>query len=101
LALEIIVAPLARRDLEDIFAYISAEDQVAALRVLERIEKTVDLLALRPFTGSRVLLPTDRPMRKMSVHPYIVFYRIEGSQLRIVRVIHTARDLNDPTLYRS
>jgi len=100
LALDIIFAPLAGRDLKDIFAYISADNNAAALQVLERIEKTVELLALRPFTGPKVLLATDKPMRKMSVHPYIVFYRIEGSQLRIVRVIHSARDLNDPTLYR-
>ena len=100
MALEIVIAPLAKRDLEDIAATIAAENGAAAIRLVDRIEKATLLLATRPYAGARFLLQTARPLRKMSVHPYILFYRVDAGELRIVRVLHAARDLANPSLFK-
>lgn len=100
MALEIVIAPLAKRDLEDIAATIAAENAAAAIRLVDRFEKATLLLAARPYAGARFLLQTARPLRKMSVHPYILFYRVDAGELRIVRVLHAARDLANPSLFK-
>jgi plasmid stabilization system protein ParE len=42
-------------------------------------------------------------MRSVPIHPYIVFYRIQGDAVEIVRVLHGRRDIasifaNSPTI---
>jgi len=99
LALRKVLAPLARRDIKDIADYIGAEDNAAALRLVGRIEKTIELLAQRPHMGPPALLPFSMPMRKMSVPPYIVFYVPTEMELIVLRVLHASRDLADPALF--
>ncbi|WP_187967956.1 type II toxin-antitoxin system RelE/ParE family toxin [Aquibium microcysteis] len=64
-----VLAPLARRDIRDIADSIGAQDQAAALRIVGRIEETIELLALRPHMGPPAMLPFSMPMRRMSVTP--------------------------------
>ena len=71
MALERFIAPKAKRDLEDIFHFISADDEAAAWRLLQHVEKVIILLAERPFLGPMTQLP-GLSLRKMSVPPYIV-----------------------------
>jgi toxin ParE1/3/4 len=94
-----VFAPLARRDIRDIADYIGAQDQAAALRIVGRIEKTIELLALRPHMGLPAMLPFSMPMRRMSVAPYIVFYVPTEAELIVLRVLHASRYLADPALF--
>ncbi len=94
-----VLAPLARRDIKDIAAYIGAEDSAAARRLVGRIEKTIELLAQRPHAGPPARLPFSMPMRRMSVPPYIVFYVPTETELIVLRVLHASRDLADPALF--
>ena len=82
-------------DMDSLAAYIAADNRSAALRVLDRIEQTVDNLAHAP-TGrvGRVAGTYEKPVRGL---PYIVAYALQRrprgeERMVILRVIHGARD---------
>jgi len=95
LALDVIIAPRAERDIEEIHAYVSADNPSAANGLISRFKKTIGLLADRPNMGPRVIRPGRPGLRKMSVPPFIIFYRADDSLVEIVRVLHSSRDLGD------
>lgn len=68
--LRLIVAPLAQRDLGDIFDYVAAENPAAAREGL----------------------------RKATSAPCIIFYRVTAEELQVVRVLHSSRDIDDAML---
>jgi len=93
MALKLVVAPQAERDLDSIAAYISINSEKAAYNVLLRMEQMIDLLLERPFMGPAVVA-IDRPgLRKMTVSPYIIFYRLAGTRLEVARVLHSSQDI--------
>jgi plasmid stabilization system protein ParE len=92
---EIILLPLARRDLREIWRYIGKENsEFVADVVLTRIQSTLDVLAFAPFIGKR---RDDFPGKPYSfpVRPYAIFYVPKPDQDGIVvwRVLHGARNL--------
>ncbi len=84
-------APSAERDLNEILAYIAADKPGAAARFVGKLKDRCQLLAEQPTLGKecRELRPG---YRRFSVDNYIIFYRLSGSDVEIVRVIHGARD---------
>ncbi|MGY6710721.1 MAG: type II toxin-antitoxin system RelE/ParE family toxin [Rhizobiaceae bacterium] len=52
-------------------------------------------MAFRPNMGPRVMRPGRRGLRKMSVPPFIIFYRVGDDLVEIVRVLHSSRDLDN------
>ena len=95
MALDLVIAPPAERDLDDIAAYISLTSEVAAYSELLRIERTVDLLLQRPFIGPAVVAMNRPGLRKMTVAPYIIFYRSTEEELELIRVLHSSRDIDE------
>jgi plasmid stabilization system protein ParE len=53
----------------------------------------VDLLLERPFIGPAVIAVIRPGLRKMTVAPYIVFYRPRGAELELVRLLHSSQDV--------
>lgn len=100
MALKIVFARQAQRDLEDILSYIAIDDQTAARRMMQRIEKIALLLADRPYAGPLVPASGDAELRKMSVPPYIIYYRPKPEALQIARILHSSRDLDLAALFR-
>lgn len=98
MALRLVLAPLAEIDLAEIAEFISRDNPPAALRTLMRIEHVVDLLLERPFLGPEVIKPKRLNLRKMTVAPYIIFYRAVGDNLEVLRVLHASRDLDNEDL---
>jgi toxin ParE1/3/4 len=80
----------ALRDLNSIFEYISADDPIAAQKVISRIREVADLLANAPHLGR----PGQRGRRFLSVAglPYVIIHRIQGESVQIVAIFHTARN---------
>ena len=82
-------------DLRQIKAFISEDDAVAADRVIERVRKTVELLAILPRTGHDGIVPGTFEKVVPRV-PYVVVFRVDiigGSrELVLLRVYHTAQD---------
>lgn len=83
-------------DLDVIFSYILLEDPAAALRMLDEIDRRITQLARQPLLG--VALPAnelaivERGYRYLVVAPYLIFYRVEGIEIRIGRILHSRQD---------
>ena len=82
----------ADADLDEIWLYIATDNQGAANRVLQRLYRAEDRLGEFPEIGQARpdIAPT---LRHWPVGSYLILYRIEPDCVRIVRVIHGARDL--------
>ena len=75
---------------------IAPDSERAAERLLDRIEVTIDRLTQFPMTGA----PRERlaaELRSIRVRPfrYLIFYRIAEDQLMLIRLLHSARALED------
>jgi toxin ParE1/3/4 len=87
-------------DMDDLTAYIVADNPVAALRVLDRIEETAKRLGEMPIgRPGRISGTYEKPVRRL---PYIIAYAIQAvptgrEQVVILRVIHGARNWPEGT----
>lgn len=90
----------AEKDVDDAIDFVSMDNHTAAGGLAERIEKSLRLLAERPFLG-RPAPETGQPgMRRMAIPPYVVFYFVGQQAVQVVRFLHGARQLEDRKLYR-
>lgn len=82
----------ANEDLIEIHDYIAGENPAAALRLVNRIEKRCKDLRIHPMTGRRRddLAPG---LRSLVQGRYVIFYRVVGRQVQIIRILHGARDI--------
>lgn len=80
----------ARDDLDEILAYIAQENPEAAERTVLRIQKKTNLLLQFPDLGGPGLLPQTREFSVPGM-PYLIPYRIKGSEIQILRIYHHAR----------
>ena len=84
----------AKADLLHIKAFISEDKPAAAAGVVERIRKTITLLAVLPQLGHRGLVAGTFEKGVPRV-PYLVVYRIDSSgnerELVVLRVYHGAQ----------
>jgi toxin ParE1/3/4 len=85
--------PAARADLDDIFAWISKDNESAAYEMIARIEARIELLAT-PGLEHMGRPGLDEGTRELIEHPYIVVYEVFESRAEIVvwSVVHGARD---------
>jgi toxin ParE1/3/4 len=90
----IVRTTLARADLRDIWLYIAQDNIEAADRLLDRIDRTAQILANSPGLGE----PQDdlKPgLRRFVVGNYLVFYDPLPDGIRVIRVLHGARRWED------
>ena len=80
---------LARADLLDIVDYISDDNPVAALQVLDDINAKVDHLAYFPKSGRSGRVEGTRELVVLA--NYVVVYREDAIATRILRVLHAAQ----------
>jgi toxin ParE1/3/4 len=86
-------APAARDDLRDIWRYfVGVASPEIADRLLRDIQRASERVRRRPLAwrGRDEVMPG---LRSILVHPYIVFYRLSGETVEIVRVLHQRRNL--------
>lgn len=82
---------LAVDDLASIHRFVSDDDRTAADHVQARVTARVEQLADHPRIGRPGRVQGTREL-VVSGLPYVVVYRLaEGYQVRILRVLHTAR----------
>ena len=82
----------AEDDLIEIWRYIARDDPDAADRVLDRIERTVNLLSRHPLMGAaRPDLRKD--LRYFVSGRYLILDRPIAGGVEVVRVVHAARHL--------
>lgn len=82
----------AQQDLLRIEQYTSEQwgDQ-AALIYMQRLRVAMEDVAAFKHLGT-VVKPAYRAMRKLVVEQHVMFYRPQGRDLLIVRVLHTRQD---------
>jgi toxin ParE1/3/4 len=90
--LEIRHTEQARRDLREIWHYIERSDAIAADRQLRRIANKIVQISQVPEMG-RLRPELSESLRSFTEGRYIIFYELEEAVLRIVRVMHNARDI--------
>lgn len=90
---------LARADILDIYEFIFENDPNAAERWLDAVNATIEeFIARHPFAGvkrdyGRPKLAGMRMKQVIGFAEYLIFYRISPGAVRIVRVLHGARDI--------
>ena len=86
------LSPLAERDLDEIWSYV-AEDgtPTTADQLIDDIIDRFDLLAEQPGMG-RARPEFGMGVRSFAVENYVIYYRQEGADVLIARVLHRQRD---------
>jgi toxin ParE1/3/4 len=70
---------------------LAADDEAAASRITNHIWDSVDILARHPFAGRKGRVPDTREL-VISGTPFLVAYRIAKKEVRILAVLHAARE---------
>jgi toxin ParE1/3/4 len=91
---EVKLLRLAEDDLTDIVVYIAADRPIAARKLIDKVNKTLSLLAHNPKLGS---MPNEDSLAEMgyrylTVENYLIFYMIDTPVIYIHRIIHGARN---------
>src|SRR4051812_15756570 len=89
----LVVSEDARRDLLEVWVYVATDNQDAADRLIDTITDKFDLLEEIPEAGKkRDELATG--MRSYPVQRYVIFYHLTENEIKVMRVLHSARDLS-------
>ena len=78
----------ALTDLDEIFAYIAADNPEAAARVVSRIEEAATRIAASPYIGEAIRKPG---FRRFPVGNYLIVYEVGETEVVVHYVRHGAR----------
>lgn len=84
---------LAGDDLLEVWLHLAKRDELAADRLIDRIESVCLKLATSPGLG-RSRDELARGLRSFPVGRYVIFYRPCRGGIEVARVLHGARDLD-------
>jgi toxin ParE1/3/4 len=82
----------AKEDLIEIWTYISLDNEQAADRVLDALERKTRLLANNPNIG-RERSDIAAGVRSVVSGSYMILYRILDDEVEVVRYVHVRRQL--------
>lgn len=89
-----IITRQAQGDIDEILAFIAADNLDAALSFSDRLTHLFEMLADNSEAGrERPELKED--LRSFPEGNYLIFYRVWAGNVAIVRVLHGARDLEE------
>jgi toxin ParE1/3/4 len=85
-------SPQAKTDLETILEDLQQKNPAVADRYATEFYDKGKALAQFPEIGRR--RPEIAPhLHSTLVHPYVIFYRIHGDEVQILRILHGRKDL--------
>ena len=89
---------IAVEDLTEAYVYIGADSPEAAERLLDAVGDAIGLLLENPGAGSPREFHSQRArgIRSWAPHDfpnYLIFYKVAGDDIEVVRFLHGARDL--------
>ena len=88
----LMISPEAKQDMVDIWGYIASDSVERADQFLDRLyQKAETLLAF-------LLMGVEREffsLRSVIEGRYVLFYRLNGDDIELVRVLHSSRDVTD------
>jgi toxin ParE1/3/4 len=85
---------LARDGLDEVIAYIAEDSPEAAEKVLEVVLGVAESLSVFSDRGHVVPELADRSIREVFVYRYRMIYEVLPSEVRILALIHGARDFD-------
>ena len=89
----IVKRPRAQSDLAEIWDYIAEDTEARADAFVEKIDQKFQALAARPLIG-RLRDELAEGLRSFPIGRYIIFYLPLPDGIEVVRILHSARDLN-------
>lgn len=89
---------VAEEDLTEAYLFIGADSPEAAERLLDAVGDAVTLLLENPQAGSPKEFRSIRSQGVRSWAPHgfpnhLIFYKVSGDDIEVVRFLHGARDL--------
>jgi len=92
------IYPAAEADVDDAALFIARDSLDVALRFYDSVEQTYRQIREHPLRWPRYEMdhPKLANLRKRAIvgfRKYLVFYRIDGGSVEIIRVLHGARDI--------
>jgi toxin ParE1/3/4 len=84
----------AEADLQAILRYLEERSPAAADRFVEAIEEKGRALANHPEMG-RIREEIAPDLRSTLVKPYVIFYRIRGEVVEVLRILHGKQDVGE------
>jgi len=81
--------PRAMNDRDAIYDYIAQDNPTAALRLDALFERRAASLLDHPLSGRTGRMPGTREL--LAHRHYLLIYELNDRQIRILRVLHTAR----------
>ena len=91
------LAQSAQTDLMEAWLYVAEDNQQAADRILDIIEKEANTLLLQPLMGRARPELADHARSWPTSTPYILFYVVDDQGITLLRVLHHARDVRQVT----
>ena len=93
------LTPQAEYDLDLLAKYIARDNIEAAIRLYNRAEETFENLSQTPFIGAKhkSQYHPSKDIRFCSIKNfarYIVFYEVLIDKVRVIRILHSARDID-------
>jgi toxin ParE1/3/4 len=89
----LIISEPAISDLNEIWMFIAQDNPVNADIFINKLYDECEKLTMQPRVGrSREELLPD--LRSIAYKNYIIFYRINGEYIEMVRILHGARDID-------
>ena len=82
---------LARKDLQEIKAYISQDNPKVAKQYMGILKQKCNMLAQTPAIG--VCREEYCNLYKFPVDKYLIFYRITKLGIEVIRILHSSRDI--------
>jgi len=89
---KIIWSPAALEDVKSIHDYIAKDSDVHAALFIERMIEATDRLLEFPNTGRVIPEINKKECREIIFKPYRIMYDVIPDAVRIVSVVHSARD---------
>ena len=90
------ISPLAENDLHQIIDYIAIElsNPAAAIEQINDFEKAFENICIFPESCPYISnqYVRDKSLRKLIVNNYLIFYRVEGYEIQVIRVLYRMRN---------
>ncbi len=90
--MKIVLSGAAKADLREIALFIARDNKVRAKSFVRELrEKALDVGKM-PHVFPLVARYARHGIRRRGFGAYLIFYRVEGDEVTIVRILHGARD---------
>jgi toxin ParE1/3/4 len=92
--MQLLITPLAARDLEEIGDYIALDNPTRAGSFVAELRAHCQKICLNPL-GYRLRPELSLDLRSCAHGSYVIFFESTPQQVTIIRILHGARDIPD------